>query len=136
MNRHLFEKYITDYCEDLTNKVNNYPHKHSKHACVLTYNNVIISQGININLKNQFTKNYNELKCLHAEAVSIMRAIRKHYNIIKKCELWVCRNNKLSKSSRPCQMCMKIIRAFGISIIHYTDSSGNWKTEYLVLDDK
>lgn len=131
MNKRTFEKYVTEYCKDLTNKNNNYSHKHSKHACVLTYNYVIISQGININLKNQFTKKYNELKCLHAEAVTIMRAIQHHYNIINKCELWVCRNNKFSKFSRPCTMCMKIIKSFGISTIHYTDKNGLWCIEYI-----
>ena len=131
MNKHTFEKYVTEYCTDLADKSNNYPHKHSRHACVLTYNNVIIAQGININLKNQFTKKYNELKCLHAEAVAIMRAIQRHYNVIRKCELWVCRNNNFSKFSKPCSMCMKIIRSFGIEVIHYTDKNGVWRVEYV-----
>lgn len=130
MNKRTFENYIQEFCIDLAKKHNNYSHR-SKHACVLTYENVIISSGINVNLKNDFTKKYNELKGIHAESLAIMRALQRHYKILNKCELWVCRVNKFSKNSRPCPMCMKIIKAFDIKIIHYTSESGNWITEYV-----
>lgn len=128
MNRHTFENYIQEYCYDLALKHNSYSHK-QKHACVITYNSTIIASGINVNLKNDFVSRYNSLKCLHAEAVTIMRAIQKHYRILHKCELWVCRAGKLNNMSKPCPMCTKIIKTFKIPLIHYTDNDGNWISE-------
>lgn len=128
MNRNTFERYIQEYCEDLAHKQNNYSHK-QHHACVITYNNAIISSGININLKNDFTRVYNDLKAMHSEAVAIMRAIPRHFNILHKSELWVCRVNKHLLNSKPCPMCNRIIKTFHIPIIHYTDESGIWTTE-------
>ena len=128
MNRNTFERYIQELCEDMALKYNAYAHR-QKHACVLTYNNAVIASGININLKNDFTRRYNDLKGLHAEAVTIMRAIPKHHNILHKTELWVCRNGCKSKYSKPCPMCQKIINTFHIPVIHYTDDQGNWITE-------
>lgn len=127
MNRNTFEKYVQEFCEDLALKDNFYAHR-SRHACVLTYENVIISSGININLKNDFTKKYNELKGIHAESLAIMRAIPKHHKILPYCELWVCRNNTYSHYSKPCPMCLKIIHSFGIKTIHYTMDNGKWTT--------
>lgn len=133
MNRHTFESYIQEYCTDLALKHNSYSHK-QKHACILTYNNAIIATGINVNLKHDFTNRYNSLKCLHAEAVTIMRALQKHHRILHKCELWVCRIEKSGKAnmlSKPCPMCLNIIKTFRIPIIHYTNDDGNWITETL-----
>lgn len=130
MNRNTFERYVQELCVDLALKHNSYAHR-QKHACVLTYNNAVISSGININLKNDFTRVYNDLKGLHAESVAIMRAIPKHHNILNKCELWVCRVKSQSKYSRPCPMCQKIIKTFNIPVIHYTDNNGEWVTEIL-----
>lgn len=130
MNRNTFERYIQELCEDLALKHNSYAHR-QKHACVLTYNNAVIATGININLKNDFTKVYNDLKGLHAEAVTIMRAIPKHHNILHKAELWVCRAGRQHCFSRPCSMCRKIITTFHIPTIHYTLDDGSWFTEYM-----
>ena len=129
MKRSTFEKYVEEYCEDLAVKVNAHQYKRCKHACVLTYNNAIISSGVNVNLKNDFTKQYNNLKALHAEPLAIMRAIKHHHRIIHKCELWVCRNNQNTKESRPCPMCMRIIKQWGIKKIHYTTDKGTWVEE-------
>lgn len=129
MNRNTFEKYIQELCEDMALKHNAYAHR-QKHACVLTYNNAVIASGININLKNDFTRRYNDLKGLHAEAVTIMRAIPKHHNILYRSELWVCRNGGKNKYSKPCPMCQKIINTFHIPVVHYTDEQGRWVTEY------
>lgn len=131
MNRNTFERYIQELCEDLALKNNPYGHR-QKHACVLTYNNAVIATGINVNLKNDFTKVYNDLKGLHAEAVTIMRAIPKHHNILHKTEIWVCRKKGTqSNYSKPCPMCQKIIRTFHIPIIHYTLEDGSWHTDYI-----
>ena len=131
MNRRTFESYIQEYCEDLAKKNNNYSHR-QKHACVITYNNAIIANGININLKNDFIDIYNPLKCLHAEAVTIMRALQRHHRILYKSELWVCRidrHENFNMLSKPCPMCMRIIKTFKIPTIHYTDNNGDWITE-------
>lgn len=127
MNSHTFEEYVKEYCNDLALKEKKHDYHRCKHACVLTYNNAIISTGVNVNLKNDFTKPYNDLKALHAEAIAIMRAMKHHSKIIHKCDLWVCRNNKISKNSKPCPMCQKIIKSFGIKTVHYTDQNGEWK---------
>lgn len=131
MNKNTFEKYVKEFVEDLAIKDNPHQYSRCKHACVLTYNNVIISSGTNINLKNDFTKCYNNLKALHAEPVAIMRAMKHHSRIIHKCDLWVCRNNENSKTSKPCPMCQKIIKSFGIKRIHYTQENGEWVEERL-----
>ena len=131
VKRSTFEQYVTEYCEDLALKENSHQYKRCKHACVLTYNDAIISSGVNSKLFNDFTKQYNDLKALHAEPVAIMRAMKHHSKIIHKCELWVCRNNEISKESRPCPMCMRIIKGFGIKRIHYTTGVGEWKEEIL-----
>lgn len=87
-----------------------------------------MSEACNIALRNDFTKKYDTLKSLHAEAAVIMRALKHHNNkIINKCELWVCRSNKNTCISRPCPMCERIIKAFGIKKVHYTDKEGEWK---------
>ena len=88
MKRSTFEQYVTEYCEDLALKENSHQYKRCRHACVLTYNDVIISSGVNLKLFNDFTKQYNNLKALHAEPVAIMRAMKHHSKIIHKCELW------------------------------------------------
>lgn len=128
MNKNTFENYVKEYCEDLAVKHNTYEYHRCRHAAVLTYDDVIISSGVNLNLTNDFTKPFDKMKCLHAEAVAIMRAMKKHSKIIHKCDIWVCRNNAISKSSKPCAMCQKIIKSFGITKIHYTDEKGNWNT--------
>ena len=84
MNRNTFERYVQEFCEDLTKKQNSFAHK-QRHACVITYDDVIISSGVNVNLKNDFTRRYNDLKGLHAESVAIMRAIPRHHYILHKC---------------------------------------------------
>lgn len=128
MNRNTFEKYVKEFCEDLAVKNNKFEYSRCRHSAVLTYNNVIISSGVNIKLSNDFTKPFDKLKCLHAEAVAIMRAMRRHSKIIHKAELWVCRNNVVSKSSKPCPMCQNIIKSFGIKTVHYTTEDGTWAT--------
>ena len=50
MKRSTFEQYVTEYCEDLAVKENAYQYKRCRHACVLTYNDVIISSGVNSKL--------------------------------------------------------------------------------------
>ena len=129
MNRLTFERYVEEYCEDLAQKEIPHKYKRCKHACVLTYNNVIISSGTNMDMKHDFTKQYNSLKTLHAEAVAIMRAMKHHSKIIHKCDLWVCRNNQIAKISKPCPMCQKIIKSFGIKKIHYTNEKNEWIEE-------
>ena len=127
VKRSTFEQYVTEYCEDLALKENSHQYKRCKHACVLTYNDVIISSGVNSKLFNDFTKQYNDLKALHAEPVAIMRAMKHHSKIIHKCELWVCRNNEISKESRPWPMWLRIIKGFGSKRIHDTTGNGDWK---------
>lgn len=132
MRNKTFQKYVKEFCEDLAvNNNNKHAYKRCQHSCVLTYNNVIISSATNVNLKNDFTKSYNDLKALHAEPLAIMRAMKHHSRIIHKCDLWVCRQNINIKTSKPCPMCQKIIKSFGIKNIHYTDDVGNWISEVI-----
>lgn len=129
MKKSTFENYVKEYCQDLAVKDNKYKYSRCRHSCVLTYNNVIISSGVNYKLFNDFTKPYDDMKALHAESVAIMRAMKHHSKIIHKCDLWVCRNNVEGKNSKPCKMCEKIIRSFGIKRVHYTDENAQWNTE-------
>lgn len=131
MRKSVFESYIKDYIKDLTDK-NRLKHR-CRHGAVLTYNDVIISSGTNVQVMNDFTKSYDDvgLTTLHAEPVAIMRAMKKHSKVIDKCELWVCRTNDNAKFSKPCPMCERIIKSFGIKKVHYTDENDNWVDENL-----
>lgn len=131
MNRGVFERYIQSLAFDLASKPNFYSHK-QHHACVITYQNTVLSTGVNINLKHPFTDPYNPLKSLHAESLAILRAIQKHHSILPYSELWVCRvkNGKLLYS-KPCVMCERIIKTFSIPTTHYTDYNGEWVSERL-----
>lgn len=129
MKKNTFENYVKEYCWDLAAKGDKHGYKRCRHACVLTYGNVIVSSGVNVNLHNDFTKSFNDLKTLHAEPAAILRAMRHHSKIIHKCDLWVCRNNVIGTNSHPCKMCMRIIKSFGIKKIHYTNSNGEWANE-------
>lgn len=129
MNRTVFERYVTSFCEDLANKNHAFAHR-QRHACVITYNNAILSSAVNVTLRNDFTRKFNDLKGMHAEAIAIMRALHRHANVLRKSELWVCRSNG-SRLSRPCPMCMNIIKTFRIPVIHYTDANGVWNIEHI-----
>lgn len=129
MNRTVFERYVTSFCEDLAQKNHDFSHRH-RHACVITYNDAVLSSAVNVTLQNDFTRVYNDLKGLHAEALAIMRALHRHSNVLHKSELWVCRTNG-TRLSRPCPMCMNIIKTFRIPVIHYTDYNGVWNIEQI-----
>jgi tRNA(Arg) A34 adenosine deaminase TadA len=132
MNQRFFDKYITELCKEIALKNNMYAHR-QRHACILTYRKHILSSAININLTNDFTQKFNSLKGIHAESLAIMRALHKNYSIIPLSELWVCRVGKYGDLllSKPCTMCMQIIKSFGIKSIHYTLSNGQWYKETL-----
>lgn len=127
MRKDVFEQYIKNYCKDLSAKRSPFDYSRCRHAAVITYNNVIIASGVNVDLHHDFVKVFDENQTLHAEQVAILRAMKHHYKIIDKCDLWVARNNKVSHLSKPCPTCQKIIKAFGISKVHYTDEHGEWK---------
>lgn len=131
MKRSIFTRYVKAYCEDLASKPNPYACVHY-HGCVITHNDVVIASGVNVNLKNGFTRLYNDKKGFHAEAVALMRASQRNHRLLHECELWVCRiMNGRKRLSRPCPMCERIIKSFGIKVVHYTNEDGNWETEVL-----
>ena len=131
MKRSTFENYVIERCMDLAQKPNPHSYDRCRHACLLTYKDAILAEGVNSNCKHDFMFKYDLNKAVHAEAIAIFRALKHHSRVIHKCELWVCRNNENAHQSRPCDVCQKIIKQFGIKTIHYTDVDGNWCEEEL-----
>lgn len=131
MNRKVFENYVTERCMDLAKKPTTHAYDRCRHACLLTYKDAILAEGINSNCKSDFMLKYDPNKAIHAEAIAIFRALKHHSRVIHKCELWVCRNNLHSKQSKPCPVCQKIIKQFGIKTIHYTNEDGSWTEEQM-----
>ena len=102
-----------------------------KHGCVIVSGDYQhkLSKAVNVNLDNDFVRQYDPHKTLHAEAVAIMR-LRGYRNLIGA-ELFVCRVNHAGglAMSKPCCMCEKIIRSFGIKRVHYTTEAGKWTSK-------
>lgn len=103
----------------------------SKHGAVIVYDGHIIGSGFNVNIQHPMIAQYNEFKTLHAEMVAILRV--KNKKLIKKSTLYVTRLTKDNESrmSKPCVVCMKLIKSFGVKEICYSDCYGNWITEIL-----
>lgn len=98
----------------------------TRHGCVVVHGGKIIGSGFNINLKHPMIKQFNELKTLHAEMIAIMRV--KNKRLLKDSALFVTRISPKGKSimSKPCCICMNVIKSFGVKDIYYTNEDGNW----------
>jgi len=104
----------------------------SKHGAVIVYDGHIIGSGFNVNIQHPIIAQYNEFKTLHAEMVAILRV--KNKKLLKRSTLYVTRLTKDNESqmSKPCPICMKLIKSFGISEICYSVSDGTWNSEKII----
>lgn len=96
-----------------------------KHGCVVFKGSKIISTGYNeIRHCWKLDKKYKKwINSLHAEQKTIIFS----ETSLKRCSLLVIRinNNKGLINSKPCKLCMGLIRDVGISRVYYSDSCGN-----------
>jgi deoxycytidylate deaminase len=103
----------------------------SKHGAVISYNGHIIGSGYNVNLEHNTVRQFDEYKTLHAEMVAIFRV--KNKRLLKRSELFVCRLDRFGNAlnSKPCRVCRKVMKSFGVSTVHYTTDAGTWETEII-----
>lgn len=101
----------------------------SLHGAVLVKGGRVLAQGINKPKTNQFIETYahHEDCTIHAEAHVILQ-VRKKIDL-NGAKLYVARMRKNDKQpgiSKPCIMCQKIIRRYGIKKVFYTDVDGTY----------
>lgn len=125
MNRKTFENYMSEYAETVTQKPNRYKHKRSTHVAMLVHDGRILHYGVNMNLYSDFVDKYNPLKCLHAETVAVLKALKRDARKLSECEMWVTRTIGPDMYSKPCKMCSAMLRKYKIKV-RYTDEKGNW----------
>lgn len=99
-------------------------HKH-RHGCVVFKGSKIISTGFNeIRYCWKLDKKYKKwVNSLHAEQKTIIFSEAS----LKRCSILVVRINKNNEmlNSKPCRICMGMIKDVGISKIYYSDCDGN-----------
>jgi deoxycytidylate deaminase len=97
-------------------------------ACVY-YKNHILSAGFNSSKTHPLVKHYSPYKTLHAEMHAIIRA---GLNNVKGTSIVVYRSLKSGQMAmaRPCPICLKIMKQYGIMSVTYTTENG-WKTEFV-----
>lgn len=94
---------------------------------------VKISTGFNSYTKTHPLQKYFSQKagdsehkvCLHAEVVAILRARGKeiHSIVVERKE-----NNGILGMAKPCKACEEAIRAFGIKVVTYSKSGGDYES--------
>ena len=96
-----------------------------RHAAIITKGSCIVSRGINKIKRNAFVDTYSHHTnpgChIHAEVDAILR-VRKKINL-KGTKLFVARISKTGKNiciSRPCPMCINVMKNYGITKAYYT----------------
>ncbi len=99
-----------------------------KHGAVITKSGCVVSTGFNAN-KAHPTWGSGPMNSIHAEGAAIRNAVRKGINV-RGAKIYVTRNKGISRMSRPCSDCMKLIEKYGIKKIIYTDIEGNVITEW------
>lgn len=118
------EKEIISYLHNLALK-SKFRSRHA--AMILSESGEEISESINVNLKNDFIDIYNPLKTLHAEALAILKC-RNRIKKLKNSTLYVVRVSRETgkfTESKPCPMCQRIMKTFGVKEAIYTERDGS-----------
>jgi deoxycytidylate deaminase len=105
-------------------------------GAVLVNGKNVVSRGYNM-----FTKSHPEfqdideegedfLRNSHAELMALVR--RKHHDVNNlTMYVWRSLDDGTPANSRPCRICMKLIKEFGVKRVRFIDDSGNFVEEKL-----
>jgi deoxycytidylate deaminase len=101
----------------------------SLHGAIIVKGGRILSKGINRPRRNAFINIFahHEGCNIHAECDAILRARKK--TDLNGAKMFVARMRKIDKlpgTSRPCEMCQKIMVRYGIKKVFYTDVDGTY----------
>ena len=103
----------------------------NRHGCVIYKKSYSVGMGVNKDKTHPAAVCYYS-GCIHAEFAAIVASSKKD---LKGAHLYVARAMRSKGEpigiSRPCRMCMKMIRAAEIKKIYYTTRDGNWTMERL-----
>lgn len=105
-----------------------------KLAAVIIQKNCRIAVGINYRYKTHPScREFDPHKTVHAEINAIMRTVNK--DKLKGSTIVVYRqdNHGNSAMARPCDMCEKMLRKYGVKKMIYTNNNGTW-TEEIIVD--
>ncbi len=101
-------------------------HDQHKLGCVIfDKRGKVISVGHNLlNKTHPLLRRYDAFKTLHAEASALL--FYKHPEHFKGASLLVYRETKNGKlaNARPCHMCTKLIKLYGLKRVYYTNDQG------------
>ena len=102
-------------------------HRHFKHGAILVSGKCVISLGHNQPIRNHFC-----FKSVHAEMQTILEAKRKKVNL-KNCHLYVVRLSNTGETllSKPCQICMNILRNNKVKHVIYSLDNNKYDLIYL-----
>lgn len=100
------------------------PHNKSRHVSILCHRNKIISVGINNErrshpLSKKIGNNtHSELNCIIQH-----RHYDLNFNRMSMYNIRITRHNEI-KNSKPCKFCTKLLEAYEIKRVYYTDDNG------------
>lgn len=101
-----------------------------KMACVIVQRKKMISLGINYrNKTHPVAKKFDPHKTMHAEIHAITRAVNKEQLIGSTVVVYRQDNNGNQAMARPCMMCQKVLKHYGIKYMLYTNDKGTWTLE-------
>lgn len=107
--------------------------KRARHGSVLVHKNNIISMAHNRGqVFVEFTKRFQSDQSIHAEVAAILKV--KNKRVLKHCKLFIYRERQDGSLSisRPCEICLRIIKSFGISHVYYSyENKEGYKEEFL-----
>lgn len=120
------EPHLRGYLLEAFKIAQNHPHYTelpSLHGAVLVKGGNIISRGYNKPKRNIFIDihAYHDGCNIHSELDCILKARRKRN--LKGCKMYVARMRKDTKKpamSKPCQMCEKVLKEYGIKRVYFT----------------
>ena len=99
----------------------------SRHACMIfTEDGEELARSYNLNMKSDFVDKFNPIKTLHAEALAVLKC-RNRIKKLRGSTMYVIRLSRISDSlvnSKPCPMCQRIIKCFGIKKVFYSNCLG------------
>lgn len=104
-------------------------HPQHKHSAVITYRGRPVSFGFNEMRTHPGILKFSKVKLIHAEMSAILKD---RYQDFTGCTMTVYREDRDGNMamSRPCEVCLKMLRAYGFKNIMFSTKAG-WKEEIL-----
>ena len=101
----------------------------NRHGCAIYRKTQPVGMGVNKDKTHPAAVCYYS-GCIHAEFAAVVASNKKH---LFGADLYVARVMRSQGEplgiSKPCRMCMKMIRAAGIKRMYYTQRDGSWTME-------